>query len=102
MILLLLELRLFLACSFLLLLLHDEILKRGRSHTVVGGGPVFGPLPARGGTPRAKMVRGGGRCLPRQVLRDLLGHDPPLSGRAGCWLHPGLAAGSPTDSPRPG
>ena len=40
MILLLLELRLFLACSFLLLL-HDEILKRGRSHTVVGGGPVL-------------------------------------------------------------
>ena len=39
MILLLLELRLFLACSFLLLLLHDEILRRGRSHTVVGGGP---------------------------------------------------------------
>ena len=40
--------------------------------------------------------------MPRQVLRDLLGHDPHLSGRAGCWLHPGLAAGSPADSPRPG
>ena len=49
---------------------------------------------------------GGGGCWPladsEEDLRVLFGREARFSGRAGCWLHPGLAAGSPADSPRPG